>query len=166
VNTAIEDLDEVRALVQLYIEGSNGDTVKLRQAFHPEARMAGHLGDDRDDDGPIAEFIERIDENPGLAGPNFQAVIRTIDLTGKTVTGFANFEEDCADEATWPMGVLPRGTHIMPWRIEDELKKLGANFIQAGLWKGFAVRDGNLITGQQNFSGAETAAVIVKAPGE
>ena len=37
----------------------------------------------------------------------------------------------------------------MPWRIEDELKALGANYIQAGLWKGFAVRDGNLITGQQ-----------------
>ena len=25
-----------------------------------------------------------------------------------------------------------------------------------GLWRGFAVRDGNLITGQQNFSGEET----------
>ena len=54
----------------------------------------------------------------------------------------------------------------MPWRIEDEMNNLGANYIQAGLWKGFAVRDGNLITGQQNFSGAETADVIVRALGE
>ena len=23
----------------------------------------------------------------------------------------------------------------MPWRIEDELRKIGANYIQAGLWK-------------------------------
>jgi putative intracellular protease/amidase len=38
---------------------------------------------------------------------------------------------------------FPIGT--TPWRIEDELKKLGANYIQAGLWRGFAVRDGNLI---------------------
>jgi len=81
VNKAIEDLDEVRALVQLSIEGSNGDTAKLRQAFHPEARIAGHLLDDHDDKGPIAEFIEWTDENPGLAGPDFQAAIRTIDLT-------------------------------------------------------------------------------------
>jgi hypothetical protein len=44
----------------------------------------------------------------------------------------------------------------MPWRIEDELKALGANYIQAGLWRGFAVRDGNLVTGQQNFSGGDT----------
>lgn len=87
-------------------------------------------------------------------------------VNGKTVTGFSNIEEDFADEAVWAMGALPRGSHIMPWRIEDDLKKLGANFIQAGLWKGFAIRDGNLVTGQQNFSGSETADVIIKALGE
>jgi len=54
----------------------------------------------------------------------------------------------------------------MPWRIEDEMKKICANYIQAGLWRGFAVRDGNLVTGQQNFSGSETAEVIAKALGQ
>jgi putative intracellular protease/amidase len=86
-------------------------------------------------------------------------------VDGKTLTGFANVEEDFADNAVWRMGLLPRDTHVMPWRIEDELKALGANYIQAGLWKGFAVRDGNLVTGQQNFSGAETAAAVVEALG-
>lgn len=84
---------------------------------------------------------------------------------GKTVTGFANVEEDFADEAMWSMNLLPRGTHVMPWRIEDMLKAMGANYVQAGLWRGFAVRDGNLITGQQNFSGAETAALVIEALG-
>ncbi len=64
------------------------------------------------------------------------------------------------------MNLLARDKHVMPWRIEDELKKLGANYIQAGLWRGFAVRDGNLITGQQNFSGMETAEKIIEALGE
>jgi putative intracellular protease/amidase len=82
---------------------------------------------------------------------------------GKTVTGFANVEEDFADNAVWDYGLLEQGKHLMPWRIEDELKKLGANFVQAGLWRGFAIRDGNLITGQQNFSGAETARAIIEA---
>lgn len=86
-------------------------------------------------------------------------------VKGKTVTGFANVEEDFADEAVWGMKLLPRDKHLMPWRIEDELKKLGANFVQAGLWRGFATRDGNLITGQQNFSGAETARLIIEALG-
>jgi putative intracellular protease/amidase len=84
---------------------------------------------------------------------------------GKTVTGFANVEEDFADNAVWDYGMLPRGTHIMPWRIEDRLKELGANYVQGGLWRGFAVRDGNLVTGQQNFSGAETAQLIIEALG-
>ncbi|MBZ5624535.1 MAG: type 1 glutamine amidotransferase domain-containing protein [Acidobacteriia bacterium] len=84
---------------------------------------------------------------------------------GKTVTGFANVEEDFADNAVWSMNLLSRDKHVMPWRIEDELKKLGANYIQAGLWRGFAHRDGNLITGQQNFSGSETAEVVVEALG-
>jgi putative intracellular protease/amidase len=85
---------------------------------------------------------------------------------GKTVTGFANVEEDFADDAAWSMNLLPRDKHVMPWRIENALREIGANYIQAGLWRGFAVRDGNLITGQQNFSGAETAAAVIAALGE
>ncbi len=84
---------------------------------------------------------------------------------GKTVTGFANVEEDFADNAVWSMNLLPRDRHVMPWRIEDELKRIGANYIQSGLWKGFAIRDGNLITGQQNFSGEETARLLVETLG-
>ncbi len=84
---------------------------------------------------------------------------------GRTVTGFANVEEDAADNAVWSHGLLPRDRHIMPWRIEDRLKALGANYVQGGLWRSFAVRDGNLITGQQNFSGGETARLVIEALG-
>jgi putative intracellular protease/amidase len=100
------------------------------------------------------------------------AILRYVKLSdgsylaaGKTVTGFANVEEDFADTAVWNLGFLPRDKHVMPWRIEDELRRLGANYVQAGLWRSFAVRDGNLVTGQQNFSGAETAALVVEALG-
>jgi putative intracellular protease/amidase len=84
---------------------------------------------------------------------------------GKTVTGFANVEEDFADNAVWSYGMLSRDKHVMPWRIEDRLKQIGANFVQAGLWRSFAVRDGNLVTGQQNFSGEETARAVIQALG-
>ena len=84
---------------------------------------------------------------------------------GKTITGFANVEEDFADNAVWNMGLLPRTKHLMPWRIEDELKRIGANYVQAGLWRSFAVRDGNLITGQQNFSGGQTARLLIETLG-
>jgi putative intracellular protease/amidase len=85
---------------------------------------------------------------------------------GKTITGFANVEEDFADNAVWSMNLLSRDKHVMPWRIEDEMKQLGANYIQSGLWRGFATRDGNLITGQQNFSGSETAELVIRSLGE
>ena len=53
----------------------------------------------------------------------------------------------------------------MPWRVEDALAALGANFIQAGAFRSFAIRDGNLVTGQQNFSGAAVAREILEAVG-
>ena len=87
-------------------------------------------------------------------------------VKGKTVTGFANVEEDFADNAVWSMNLPPRTKLVMPWRIEDEMKRLGANYVQGGMWRGFAVRDGNLITGQQNFSGTGTAELVVRALGE
>ncbi len=78
-------------------------------------------------------------------------------IHGKTMTGFANVEEDFANKVV--------GAKVMPFRIEDEAKKLGANFITGGLFKAFAVRDGNLITGQQQFSGRATATEVIKALG-
>jgi putative intracellular protease/amidase len=86
-------------------------------------------------------------------------------VKGKTVTGFPNVEEDLADQMTREAGALGADEHIMPWRIEDCLNTLGANFIQAGAFRSFAIRDGNLVTGQQNFSGAEVAQKVLEAVG-
>jgi putative intracellular protease/amidase len=49
----------------------------------------------------------------------------------------------------------------MPFRIEDEAKKLGAEFKKANAFEPFAVKDGNLITGQQQHSGAEVAKLVI-----
>jgi hypothetical protein len=49
-------------------------------------------------------------------------------------------------------------------RLEDELKRLCGNYVQAGLWRGFVVRDG--VTGRQNFSGAETARMWWRPSGD
>lgn len=78
-------------------------------------------------------------------------------IEGKTMTGFANVEEDFADQYV--------GQKLMPFRIEDEAKKLGANFITGGLFKAFTARDGRLITGQQQFSGKATAQEVIRALG-
>ena len=78
----MSDEDEIQAVVDLYIEGANGDDVKLRQAFHPEATMTGRIGQARDALTPIADFIAMVARNPGLAGPGYTAEIRSIDIAG------------------------------------------------------------------------------------
>jgi putative intracellular protease/amidase len=78
-------------------------------------------------------------------------------IDGRTMTGFANVEEDFSDAAV--------GTTVMPFRIEDEARRRGANFVQAGLFKAFAVRDGRLITGQQQYSGEKVARLVIEALG-
>jgi putative intracellular protease/amidase len=79
-------------------------------------------------------------------------------VEGKTWTGFANSEERFADEYV--------GQRIQPFWIEDEACKLEhTNFIVNGRFKPHAVRDGNLITGQQQYSGAAAAQLIIEALG-
>jgi putative intracellular protease/amidase len=76
----------------------------------------------------------------------------------KTWTGFANSEEQFADEYV--------GRRIQPFWIEDEARKLErTNFIVNGRFKPHAVRDGNLITGQQQYSGKAAARLIIEALG-
>ena len=49
---------------------------------------------------------------------------------------------------------------------EEEARKIAdTNFIVSGMFKLFAVRDGNLITGQQQFSGGAAAEPVVQALG-
>ncbi|MEM8540182.1 MAG: type 1 glutamine amidotransferase domain-containing protein [Pseudomonadota bacterium] len=77
---------------------------------------------------------------------------------GKTWTGFSDAEEKFADDFV--------GQKIQPFWIEEEASKLeGTNFITNSVFKPFAVRDGNLITGQQQFSGAAAAELVVDALG-
>jgi putative intracellular protease/amidase len=79
-------------------------------------------------------------------------------VEGRTWTGFANSEEDYADAFT--------GRAIQPFRIEDEARRIpNTNFIVNGRFKSHAVRDGNLITGQQQYSGAAAARLVIEALG-
>ena len=82
----------------------------------------------------------------------------TLLVAGKTWTGFADSEEDFADEFV--------GQRMLPFRIEEEARKLaGTNFIVNGRFKPFAVRDGLLVTGQQQYSTSAAAKLVIEALG-
>jgi putative intracellular protease/amidase len=78
-------------------------------------------------------------------------------VDGRMVTGFANVEEDFSDAFV--------GQKMMPYRLEDELKARGANYVQGGLFKAFAVRDGRLITGQQQYSARKVSEMLLETLG-
>src|SRR5690606_20083454 len=72
---------------------------------------------------------------------------------GKTWTGFADSEEQFADDFV--------GQRLQLFWIESEARKLeGTNFVVDQMFRKFAVRDGLLVTGQQQFSGVATARLV------
>jgi putative intracellular protease/amidase len=85
--------------------------------------------------------------------PNGELLVR-----GKTWTGFADSEEAYADAFV--------GMRIQPFWIETEARKIeGTNFVVDQRFRPFAVRDGRLITGQQQFSGAAAARLVIETLG-
>lgn len=140
------DLDDFDALV---VCGGQGPMFQFRD--HEGLKQA------------IAAFYEAYKPTAALChGTSALLDVQTPEgrylIEGKTMTGFANVEEDFGDAAV--------GQTIMPYRIEDEARKRGANYVQAGLFKAFAIRDMHLITGQQQYSGKKVAELVIQALGD
>lgn len=77
-------------------------------------------------------------------------------VKGRTWTGSADAEEHFADFA------MKR--KVQPFWIEQEARKIpDTNFVVKGPFTPYAVRDGNLVTGQQQHSGAAAAGLVLGA---
>ena len=73
-------------------------------------------------------------------------------VKGKTITGFSNAEEDAV-----------KLTNVVPFLLEDELKKLGAHYSNGADWVNYTKQDGLLITGQNPASSATVAKLLLAA---
>ena len=71
-------------------------------------------------------------------------------VKGKRVTGFTNEEEEEVHL-----------THVVPFLVEDELKRLGGRFEKVANWQVFTVVDGFVITGQNPASSGPGAAELI-----
>lgn len=77
-------------------------------------------------------------------------------VDGRRWTGFTNAEEDYVESAV--------GQRIQPFRIEDEARSISGTTFEAGpMFAPHVVRDGSLITGQQQNSGVAAARVVIDA---
>lgn len=71
-------------------------------------------------------------------------------VQGKRITGFSNAEEEAIHL-----------TKIVPFLVEDELKRLGGLYEKNSNWQSFVVVDGQLITGQNPASSTITAQKLL-----
>ena len=72
-------------------------------------------------------------------------------VKGKRVTGFTNGEEEAVQL-----------TEVVPFLVEDELKRLGGRYEKAADWASFVVTDGRLVTGQNPASSTAGAEALLK----
>lgn len=72
-------------------------------------------------------------------------------IKGKHVTSFSNTEEKAVQLTT-----------VVPFMLEDELKKKGAHYSKADNWSSFVKQDGLLITGQNPASSEAVAKLLLK----
>lgn len=72
-------------------------------------------------------------------------------VKGKKVTGFSDTEEEA-------VGL----TKVVPFLLEEELKKLGAHYSKGADWGSYTQQDGLLITGQNPKSSEAVAKLLLK----
>jgi putative intracellular protease/amidase len=72
-------------------------------------------------------------------------------VKGKRVTGFTNGEEAAVNL-----------THVVPFLVEDELKRVGACYEKAADWASFAIVDGRIVTGQNPASSTAAAKALME----
>jgi putative intracellular protease/amidase len=76
-------------------------------------------------------------------------------VKGKRVTGFTNGEEEAVHL-----------TNVVPFLVEDELKRLGGLYEKAPDWQSFALVDERLITGQNPASSTAAAQALLRVTAE
>ncbi|MQX14548.1 type 1 glutamine amidotransferase domain-containing protein [Sinorhizobium terangae] len=124
--------------------------------FYPGGH--GPLWDLADDKNSIA-LIENFYNTgkPVAAVCHGPAVLKAVThqgqpiVRGKRVTGFTNSEEEAVQL-----------TDVVPFLVEDVLKRLGGRFEKAADWADFTVVDGRLITGQNPSSSTSAAKELLK----
>jgi putative intracellular protease/amidase len=71
-------------------------------------------------------------------------------VKGKRVTGFTNGEEEAVHL-----------THVVPFLVEDELRRIGGLYEKAPDWQAFTITDSRLITGQNPASSTAAAQALL-----
>ena len=119
----VDDYDAICKVVQLCTDGeAKGDSGKLREAFHPDARMFGSLAGTRED-VPIQELYNEVDEGPADTG-SYRARVISVNQTGDAAVATV------AEEGYW--GKVSFVDYFSLARIDGEWKIVCKLFAHTG----------------------------------
>ena len=140
--TPLADLDPARLAV-VFVVGGHGPMQDLAVDPHINDLFNAVIGDP-------GKVLAAVCHGPA----SFLSAHRpdgTWLLRGRHLTGFSNEEETQAGFAG-----------NAPWLLEDRLRLAGAEYVAKPAWTPHAVTDGNLVTGQQNYSAQVTADAVME----
>ena len=141
---------------------STAKLAAIRADLYDAVFYSGGLGPvfDLSEDGTSIGLIEAMHRagKPIAAVCHGPAVLRNVRdhqgvslVKGRAVTGFSNSEE-----------MATNGPGVVPFFLEDELRRLGGRFSAAGDGQPHVVVDGMLITGQNPASSEGTARKVLE----
>ena len=130
-DVAAEDFDAI------FYPGGHGPLWDLAEDSHSKALIEGFAAHGRPV-GAVCHAPAVFRHTKGADG--------TPLVSGKTVTGFTNTEEEA-------VGL----TGIVPFLVEDMLRANGADYQKGDDWGSFVVVDGKFVTGQNPASSEEAA---------
>ena len=136
-NVNVEDYDAI------YLTGGHGTMFDFRQSKALETLMARFY-----ETGRIVSTV--CHGATGLLNVNLSNGEPLI--KGKKVTGFS-----------WPEEIIAKRDDSVPFNLEEELKKLGADYSKAGKpFEVHVIEDGRLITGQNPGSARAVAEAVIR----
>ena len=127
----------------VFYPGGHGPLWDLAEDSDSKALIERTLADNK----PVALVCHAPAVLKNVTAPDGSPLVK-----GRKVTGFTNEEEEA-------VGL----TDVVPFLLEDELKRLGGDYSKGGTFKPYVVTDGLLITGQNPPSSEPAAQGLLKA---
>ncbi|WP_300972894.1 type 1 glutamine amidotransferase domain-containing protein [Sphingomonas sp. LHG3406-1] len=127
----------------IFYPGGHGPLWDLAEDADSKALIERSLADGK----PVALVCHAPAVLRNVTAPDGSPLVR-----GRKVTGFTNEEEEA-------VGL----TDVVPFLLEDELKRLGGDYSKAAAFQSHVQRDGLLITGQNPPSSDAAAEALLEA---
>jgi putative intracellular protease/amidase len=153
----VQNTNSVDSLdVDSFVAGGHGPMFPFEAAINPRARFvelyeSGKLTAARCHGGAILRHARLANGEPLV--------------NGKTVTGFRERRGGCRRSGLLADGGSTRGHPRDGQAASRTSSRRSAPATSRPVSAGLAIRDGKLVTGQQNFSGGETANLIIEILG-